>query len=233
MGLNDFGAEKIAARPLEFIWIVDISGSMSGDKIQALNHAVRDSIPEMVKVAGENVNAEIYVRVLKFADTASWHVAQRTLLKDFKWTDLDTEGLTSMGEAMRLLAGALDVSKMPSRGLPPVLVLLSDGEPTDDFNGGLKQLFSQPWAKKAVKIAIAIGDDAAFDVLQKFIDNVEIKPLLAKNAAQLTAYIKWASTQVLKASSQASSTSQSRAGSGNIVVPPPPVISVDKDDDVW
>ena len=158
MGLDEYGAQKISARPLEFIWLVDVSGSMYGEKIESLNHAIRDVIPEMKKVAGENINAEVFMRAIKFSDTASWHIGQRTPLDNFTWVDLKANGLTSMGQAMKLLANALDKTNMPSRGLPPILVLLSDGAPTDDFNSGLRELLSKPWAKKAVKIAIAIGN---------------------------------------------------------------------------
>ncbi len=49
---------------------------------------------------------------------------------------------------------------MEERALPPVLVLISDGQPTDDFDTGLSTLMRQPWAQKAVRLAIAMGHDA-------------------------------------------------------------------------
>ena len=55
---------------------------------------------------------------------------------------------------------------MSDRALPPVLVLISDGQPTDDFGKGLEDLLGQPWGKKAVRVAIAIGDDADLEVLR-------------------------------------------------------------------
>ena len=70
---------------------------------------------------------------------------------------------------------------MSERALPPVLVLVSDGQPTDDFDAGLKALLEQPWGKKAVRIAISIGRDADNEVLQKFIGNTELKPLAANS----------------------------------------------------
>ena len=33
-----------------------------------------------------------------------------------------------------------------------------------------------PWGKKAVRVAIAIGEDADHEVLQKFIGHPELKP---------------------------------------------------------
>ncbi len=38
---------------------------------------------------------------------------------------------------------------MGERALPPVLVLISDGQPNDDFDSGLKELLSKPWGKES------------------------------------------------------------------------------------
>lgn len=213
----------LAKRPLQFIWIADCSGSMSGKKIEALNFAMREVIKPMQDIAYENPNAEVFIRALKFSDGAQWHIAQPTEVHKFRWTDLNADGVTDMGKALGMVADALKVENMPQRGLPPVLVLISDGQPTDDFARGLKQLMDQPWGKRAVRIAIAIGDDADQDVLQQFIGNPEIKPLSAHNAQDLVKKIKWASTVPLKAASNpASRIGTAGGGSAAIQIPAPP-----------
>jgi uncharacterized protein YegL len=223
----------LASRPLHFFWLVDCSGSMAGDKIQQLNFAIKEALPEMQKVASENPNAQVLVRALSFANGAQWHVSQPTPVDAFKWQDLRASGVTDMGKALRMVAEAVSVEQMPPRGLPPVLVLISDGRPTDDFNAGLKALLEQPWGKRAVRIAIAIGDDADADVLQKFIGHPEIEPLYAHNPTDLVKFIRWASTAVLKAaSSPASQASTGVVAAGNVPLPtaPPPTDNVE---DVW
>ena len=46
---------ELATRPLHFIWIADCSGSMAVDgKIQSLNTAIKEAIPNMQDVADEN-----------------------------------------------------------------------------------------------------------------------------------------------------------------------------------
>ena len=228
----------LASRPLHFFWLMDCSGSMAGEKIQQLNFAVNEAIPEMQKVASENPNAQVFVRAIAFASGAQWHISQPTPINDFRWRDLRAQGVTDMGRALQLLAGALSVEQMPPRGLPPVLVLISDGHPTDDFNTGLKALMAEPWGKKAVRIAIAIGDDADHDVLQKFIGHPEITPLSAHNPADLVKFIKWASTAVLKAASAPATQMTPQGASGasapttNVPLPAPPAPS-DEVDDVW
>jgi uncharacterized protein YegL len=231
---------ELATRPLHFIWITDCSGSMKTDgKIQALNVAIHEAIPHMQKVGAENPNAQVLVRAIKFSSGAQWHISQPTPVEDFKWEDLRADGVTDMGKALSMVAEQLKIPPMTDRALPPVLVLISDGQPTDSFERGLKELMEQPWGKKAVRIAIAIGSDADYDVLQKFIGHVEIKPLQANNPESLVNYIKWVSTAVLKSASSPASQSATSAPTTNVPVPAVPTITPADDDgpvsadDVW
>jgi uncharacterized protein YegL len=133
-------------------------------------------------------------------------------------------GNTDMGAALRMIVDVLMMPPMQERALPPVLVLISDGQPTDDFEKGLEALLAQPWGKKAVRIAIAIGQDAEHEPLKKFIGHAELAPLQANNPETLVKYIKWASTAVLQAASSPVSKTKDEAASGvNIALPPAPV----------
>lgn len=58
---------ELASRPLHFFWVVDCSGSMYGEKIGTVNHAIQSTIPEMVDAAKDNPNAQLLVRTLKCA----------------------------------------------------------------------------------------------------------------------------------------------------------------------
>lgn len=230
---------ELATRPLHFIWIADCSGSMRDDgKIQALNTAIREAIPHMQKVADENPNAQVLVRAIKFSNGAQWHISQPTDVADFRWADLSAEGVTDMGKALSMVAEQLKIPPMTDRALPPVLVLISDGQPTDDYKKGLQELMDQAWGKKAVRIAIAIGADADLDVLQKFIGHAEIAPLQANNPEALVKYIKWVSTVVLKsASAPASQTAGDPLTAPNVPIPVAPAL-LDADEpataaDVW
>ena len=61
----------------------------------------------------------------------------------------------------------------PSGCFAPAIILLSDGGPTDNFEGGLKSLQANSWYKNAIRIAIAIGDDADKEVLKQFTGSSE------------------------------------------------------------
>ncbi len=125
---------ELATRPLHFIWIADCSTSMKNSgKMDALNSAIRGAIPHMVRVAEENPNADVMVRAISFASGAKWHIEAPVHIDDFRWTDLDAHGVTDMGKAFTLLSEALKMPPMTDRALPPVLVLITDGQPTDDY----------------------------------------------------------------------------------------------------
>lgn len=122
----------------------------------------------MADAAKDNPNAQLLVRTLKFATGASWVTTAPVPIEDFAWDDLDAGGVTDLGKAFEMLAAQLTIPPMTDRALPPVLVLLSDGQPTDDYKKHLDKLLHLPWGKKAVRIAISIGQDADDDVLEQF-----------------------------------------------------------------
>ena len=205
----------------------------SDGKIQALNFAIRDSIPHMQASADENPFAEVLVRALAFASGARWHVPQPTPVAQFRWEDLRAEGETDMGYALAMVADELRMPPMSERALPPVLVLVSDGQPTDDYAAGLRSLMAQPWGKKAVRIAIAIGEDASRDELQKFIGHSEVRPLEANSPEALVRFIKWVSTAVLQSVSSPASQDKTQILSGATVPIPQPPGQLTSAQDVW
>jgi uncharacterized protein YegL len=176
---------------------------MSGEKISTLNHAIQSTIPEMKDAADNNPNAQLLVRTLKFSSGASWVTVNPVKIEDFAWDDLEANGVTELGKACDALAAQLTIPPMSDRALPPVLVLLSDGQPTDDYKSSLEKLLRLPWARKSVRIAISIGQDADDSVLAEFTGNSELV-LQANNPAALVRMIKWASTVASVVSSPAS-----------------------------
>ena len=190
---------SLATRPLHFIWLVDGSGSMAHDgKLQALNTAIREALPPLRQVAADNPTAEVLMRAVRFATGASWHVPDPTPIDRFNWPDLTADGRTDLGHALRLVADAVRSPPMSDRALPPVLVLVSDGMPTDDWEQGLRQLRAEPWGDKSARLAIAIGHDAARDVLEQFIGVPGGRVLEANTADELVNQIRWASAVALQ-----------------------------------
>lgn len=235
----------LATRPLHFIWIVDCSGSMFGEKIGSVNNAIQEAIPEMRDAANENPNAQLMVQTVKFSTGASWVTPEPINIEDYSWEDLHASGLTDLGAALDLVSTQLTIPPMSERALPPVLVLLSDGQPTNDYKKALDKLLHQPWGKKSVRIAISIGHDADNSVLEEFTGNKELV-LQANNSRMLAKMIKWASTVAAVVSAPASkptiapvgdSTSTHFVPNGSLVIDVDSIPTAEPDDidagDVW
>lgn len=187
-----------ARKPLHFFVLADCSGSMFPEKIAELNQAMREVIPLLKDNQRSNILAEIYLRVLVFSDTAQWHNATPTKITEFDWTDLTADGFTAMGDALRKLKKeGLDPETVGRRAVKPVVLLLSDGAPTDDWEQALKEFNADGFGKpgRLTRVAIAIGKDAKKDVLTQFTENVEMV-FTVKNGQQLISIIKVVSVQL-------------------------------------
>ncbi|EIJ41244.1 uncharacterized protein BegalDRAFT_0324 [Beggiatoa alba B18LD] len=231
---------EVTKRPLHFFWLTDYSGSMSGKKIAVLNQAIREAIPEIRKALINHPQVQIMMRAIKFADKADWHVgADPVPIESFSWPELEVAGLTATAQAVELLADELELQKMPRRGLPPVCLLVSDGFCTDtdeEYAQAIKRLNSLPWGRKAVRLAIAIGDESDYDEEQllKFVSHREIGVLKAHNPAELLEYIKWASiTASIGVSQGKSKGSQALEQSENVILTPPPQPILSTSEDVF
>ena len=173
MGLFD-DVEGIVKRQMVLFFVIDTSGSMQGSKIGAVNTAVREVLPELKDAGGSDV--DLKVACLTFSSGCQWMYPTPIASESFQWNQVEADGVTDLGEACRELSKKLSKNeflKAPSGSVAPAIFLMSDGEPTDDFESGLAQLKQNNWFKYAIKVAVAIGDDANKDVLAKFTGNIE------------------------------------------------------------
>lgn len=173
MGMFD-DVEGIVKRQMVLFFVVDTSGSMQGTKIGAVNTAIREVLPELKDAGGSDI--DLKVACLTFSSGCKWMYSTPIASDSFQWTNVDADGVTDLGSACRELNDKLSKNgflKAPSGSVAPVIFLLSDGEPTDDFESGINLLQQNNWFKHGIKVAVAIGDDAKKDVLAKFTGNIE------------------------------------------------------------
>lgn len=175
MGMLD--KAEVSRRMCPVIFLLDTSGSMSGAPIGAVNAAMEGVLPELMSMNNDNPDVEIEVAVLAFETGTQWVTGSGLVNPaDYEWSDLNAGGGTSMGAAFRELGKALSVShgfmNRASGSVAPVLFLLTDGEPTDNYQDGLQALKENNWYKCAAKVAIGYGqsNDA---VLKEFTGNSE------------------------------------------------------------
>lgn len=170
--------EKVARKLLPIIYVLDTSGSMAGDRIASVNEAMHDTVDVLKEVAADNASAELKIGVLQFGTNAEWTTKNGFIfLGDYYWNDLKTGGLTSFGAALTELDNKLSRKVWLSSDVGfkiPVIIFMTDGEPTDDYQKALDKINeSNKWFKVATKIGIAVGEDANREILAKIVGNQE------------------------------------------------------------
>lgn len=206
-------AVSVPRRTMTLFFLIDTSGSMSGNKIGAVNDAIVNVLPMLEDISSSNPDAEIKVAALEFSNGTKWLYNEPKSVEDFKWIDVQAGGLTSLGEACLELNSKLSRSgymKSASGSYAPAIILLSDGGPRDNFDGGLQTIQGNNWFKNAIRIAIAIGDDADLDVLARFTGNSEavIKVQNIDALKQIIRIVAVTSSQIGSKSSSAGDTSK-------------------------
>ncbi len=211
MGMLD--KVQITRRICPVIFLLDTSGSMDGAPIGAVDSAMENVIPELASMNEKNSDNELQFAVLTFDNEARWITGNELVPpKDYQWSPLYAYGMTSMGEAFRELNKALSTKgagfmKHASGSVAPVLFLLSDGEPTDDYQHNLQILKNNGWYKVAARVAVGYGDSND-NILREFTGNSETV-LHTDNPTDLTKMIRFVTI-----------TSSQVASSGNAAIAP-------------
>lgn len=177
MGLLD-NISPAPRKVMILFYLVDSSGSMSGSRMGTVNTAMEECVPLLKEVAQANDDAEIKVAILQFSSGCSWvtPASGPVGLDDIIWNDLQAGGMTDFGGALLELNKKLsrnEYLKSQTGAYAPVILLLSDGGPTDDWEDGLNKIKQNNWFKHAIKIAIDIEGGSDRTVLAAFTGNSE------------------------------------------------------------
>ena len=166
---DPLGATGVSRKSLVIFFLIDTSGSMKGTKMGELNTVMEELIPEIRKV-GE-ADTEVKLAVLTFSTDVKWMYSEPIAIEDFEWARLSAKGVTSMGAAFKELNTRMSRNSFlnsPSLSFAPVIFLMTDGYPSDDYQEGLKELSTNSWYKFGLKAALGIGNEANDDMLAEF-----------------------------------------------------------------
>ena len=203
-------------RRLPVYLLLDCSGSMMGEPIEAVRQGVKALLSEL---RGDPQALETaYLSVITFASTAQ-QTTQLTELMLFKEPRIEAGGATAMGGALKVLRECVDREVRKGTDTQkgdwrPLVFILTDGAPTDveDFDEEARNIKS---LKVANIIACAAGSGADTTYLKKITDNVLMMNSLS--AGDMAKFFAWVSGSI----KMSSKSLDARPGSP-LELPPPP-----------
>ncbi|MBQ9156125.1 MAG: VWA domain-containing protein [Eubacterium sp.] len=165
-----------AKKSMVIFFLVDTSKSMEGSKLESLNKVMTDILPELIGV-GE-AGTDVKIAIMSFASGFEWITPEPVLIEEYqRWVNLSADGVTDLGAACEELAKKLSRNAFlhsPSLSYAPVIFLITDGYPTDNYRRGFEMLKKNRWFKYGLKVALAIGSNVDMDVLHEFTDDEEL-----------------------------------------------------------
>ena len=162
------------SRRLPIYLLLDCSESMAGEAIEEVGRGV-GAMVEALKSDPLAIETA-WLSVITFS-SYSKQLHPLTEVLDFQPPKLSVRTGTALGSALRLLTQCLqrEVAKTSATtkgDYKPLVVILTDGEPTDDWETAAEELKSQRTPSLANVYAIACGPDADTDALRKVTDVV-------------------------------------------------------------
>jgi uncharacterized protein YegL len=204
-------------RRLPVYLLLDTSGSMSGEPIEA----VKNGVQIMISSLRQNPQAieTAFLSVITF-DSSAQQIIPLTDLASFQMVDIQATGVTALGEALKLVAYKIDteVQKTTTEqkgDWKPLVFIMTDGNPTDDYISGLNEFKK---AKVAFTVACAAGSGADTDILKQITDNVV--SLDTADSASIGKFFQWVTASIGVSSSKVEESGKEVVGLNEL--PPPP-----------
>lgn len=203
-------------RRLPVYILIDTSGSMYGEPIEAVKVGLND----MVATLRQDPYAleTVWMSIITF-DREVKQIVPLTALEDLNIPDLQTprSGPTHTGAAIKMLCDKYDKevnfgSKETKGDWLPILFVLTDGKPSDimDYVANIKELKKH---KFSFIVACAAGPKAQTEPLKMLTDNVFSLDTMDTNSFK--SYFKWVSVQVAGGG-------KSMGITESVELPPPP-----------
>jgi uncharacterized protein YegL len=207
-------------RRLPVYLLLDVSGSMSGEPIEA----VKSGVQTLVSTLRQDPYAleTAYLSVITFDDNAR-QLMPLTELSAFQTPSISSSGTTSLGQALSVLSDCVEseVAKTTAEmkgDWKPLIFIMTDGVPTDDWHRGLDKLRK---VRTGVIVACAAGHAADTSVLKQITEIVV--QLDTADASTIKAFFKWVSASVATGSQKVDQGQKEITGIGDLPPPPPEV----------
>lgn len=209
-------------RRLPVYLLLDTSGSMSGEPIEA----VKNGVQVMISSLRQNPQAieTAFISVITF-DSVAKQIIPLTDLASFQMVDIRASGVTALGEALKLVANKIDteVAKTTTEqkgDWKPLVFIMTDGIPTDDWQRGLAEFKTR---KTAFTIACAAGSGADTSILKQITENVV--SLDTADSQSIAKFFQWVTASIGVTSTKVEDSGK-EIGSLKELPPPPAELNI-------
>jgi len=172
------------------VLLLDVSGSMSGDKINSLNQGLQAFQEDLKK--DELASKRVEIAIVTFGDNVTL-VQDFVTADEFKAPTLVASGSTPMGQAIQKSLDMIRERKASYKAneiayYRPWIFMITDGEPTDEWEPAAKKVHAEE--KKSSVAFFCVGvDDAEMKILNK----ISVRAPLRLKGLQFTDMFLWLS----------------------------------------